>query len=104
MGGGRTEHALILFCVFVAFNSLFALPIVWAALTHRLFLLWLVVSLVCFVVLSIAEIYALWFAVGMSGEDELFWVINAIQYVAVIVPLLLLRFCGVRLVRDGVPV
>ena len=101
MSGGVQDvsETLAVLIVISVFSSFLALPIIWATLVRRWIALWLPISIVCCVVLAVAEGMAMRRALGTGVDEEIFWALNAIQFVAATASLLLLRGSGVRLVQ-----
>ena len=59
------------------------------------------VAVLCYVGLTIAEIFVFQAAIGGRGDTEIFWIMNAIQFLAASVTLLVFRACGFRLVQSA---
>ena len=81
------------------FNSLLALPIIWACFVKRQMLVWLVAAIGCCIVMSVAEIFAFRTAISESVDTEIFWYLNAVQFIGAYFTLIVVRLCGFRLVR-----
>ncbi len=92
--GARETLAIVL--TLLVFNSLLAWPMIWATLRSRLLLVWIPIAVVCGIIITFCEI-GIFNATMPGGDGEIFYVLNASQYLFVGGSLLLARLCGYRL-------
>ena len=101
LGWSRNAEIIAVTLILVVFNSLAAWPMIWAAFVRSRTFMWCGVAVACSGILCIGELWAFRTVVGPGADLELFATLHAIQLVAVGSSLLMVRLCGVRLVRDS---
>ena len=95
-------EAIAVFGVLTVFNALLPMPIVWGSFVRHRMPIWMSVAAACCVGLTMAEIIVFKAAIGRAGGDEdIFWIMNTIQFSAASVGLLIFRACGYRLTQSS---
>lgn len=97
---GIDARTIIAFAILLCANSLLAVPVVWAAFARTRLILWWAMAGACAVVLTTAEIVTYYFFVFRANDVIVFALINAMQFAAVSVSLLLLRASGFRAIQS----
>ena len=97
---GQDPRELIAILLILAiFSSLAAWPIIWAAFVRDWMPVWMLSAAACSVGICATESIALGLAIRRSGADDVIRWISSIQFIASSGCLLIVRFCGFRLVR-----
>lgn len=81
------------------FGSLAAWPVIWAAFVRRWVPIWMLAAAACCAGICIAEYMAFGIAVRDARTDSVFLWISSVQFITSSGCLLVVRFCGFRLVR-----
>jgi hypothetical protein len=97
---GIDARMMIAFAILLFANSLLAVPVVWAAFARTRLTLWWSMAGACAVVLTTAELVTYYFFVFRADDVMVFALVNAMQFAATSVSLLLLRASGFRVIES----